>query len=217
MNRIVAVTTQTVARFLAYCAQHGAEHDSSFLPDAGFVPSPEQPSFLLDRAGTDIGAVSLLRREPYLSAGRGRFAIFHATEPDGDTYQQLLTAIRPHFGGLKSVYLFLPEERSRTASLLTQLGFQVERYSFVMEMADPPPGEGELPAGYEIVAIGSHDEDRIRQYVEVVNRSFAALAGHLDLTPDAMRTWFEEDTYLADGIRMLLGDGVPVGTVTISR
>lgn len=217
VDTIVPVTSETVARFVAYCERYGPEHDSSILPDAGFVPSPEQPSFLLARDGGDIGAVSLVRREPYMSAGRARFAIFHTLQPDLDAYQGLLHAIRPHLDGLKSVYLFLPEERSLAASLVGRLGFRIERYSFVLELTEPPRAEVRLPAGCEIVVVDRDDERRHGQYADLVNRNFAELAGHLVLTPDALRTWFGEETYLADGIRILLEDGVPVGTITISR
>lgn len=214
---IEPVTDATVDRFIAYCARYGAEHDSSYLPEPAFLVSPDQPSFLLVRNGDDVGAISLLRGEPFITAGRGRFAVLHTIAPDIADYRALLNAIRPHFGGLKSVYLFLPEERTQAASIVAQLGFRVERYSFVMELAEPLRTQVMLPAGFEIVRIGPQDDLRIEQYVELVNRGFAELAGHLNLTSDVMRTWFGEETYLADGIRILLQDGLPVGTITISR
>lgn len=212
-----SVDTQNAARFIAYCTRYGPEHDTSFLPDARFKPSRDRPSYLLQRAGVEVGAVSLLLTPAYRTAGRARFAIFHAIGGDLDSYELLFHAIQPHCEGLRSVYLFLPEGRSAAAAALAHLGFQVERYSFVLELPNPAPARVELPPGFKIVPVSANDPVRQGQYIALINRSFAGLTGHLDLTEDVMQTWYEEQIYLEDGIQMLLEGDRPIGTVSVSR
>ncbi len=93
MLRVEAVDTINRSRFIRYAAEHGSEHDDSYLPGPGFEPSPEHPAYLLLQDDVVIGAASLMRTPRYLQAGRSRFSIFHSTDPVGPN---LLAALCRH-------------------------------------------------------------------------------------------------------------------------
>src|SRR4030067_1313109 len=120
--RLVKVTEAGDSRLLSYCAEHGLEHDSSFLPGRDFALSPDYPAYLLLKKGTPVGAVVLMRSGRYVAAQRGRLSILHSVLGSQHAYSMLLEAIRLHFRDLGTVYMFLPETRRDTRLILTQLG-----------------------------------------------------------------------------------------------
>lgn len=200
-----------------YCSEYGPEHDASYLPGNGFSPSPEQPSYLLADDQSIVGAVSLLRSKRYLDSGRGRFAILHSTLGTASAYERLLGAIRPHFKGLQHVYLFMPREKRDTAAILSELGFEVERYSFVLLNRSPKAQVLDLPAGFSLRELDPKDLNAVQAFAASVNESFSELAGHVDLPPDVVRTWFDDPTYVEGGILTLLHMDQTVGTICVTR
>ena len=164
MLRIEAVQPENQARFIRYAAEHGSEHDDSYLPGSGFEPSAEHPAYLLLREDGVIGAASLMRTPRYLEAGRSRFSIFHSTDPSAQAYSLLFGAIRRHFDGLRSVYLFLPESRAAAADAVRRLGFSVERYSYIMALRDLNPESLTVPEGYALHPIRPTDEHLFRGF-----------------------------------------------------
>ena len=217
MLRIEAVHTDNQARFIRYAAEHGSEHDDSYLPGPGFEPSPEHPGYLLLRDDVVIGAASLMRTPRYLQAGRSRFSIFHSTDPSVQTYSLLFAAIRQHFDGLHSVYLFLPDSRVAATEAVRQLGFSVERYSYVMVRSEVNSEGLTVPEGYALRPVRPVDERCFRQFADAINANFENLAGHLPMPADGLRDWFTDETYLEDGIALLLHGDTPVGTVCVMR
>lgn len=214
---VLSVSHRNTRDLIRYCAQHGSEHDDSYLPGKDYSPSPEQPSYLLVSDRSVVGAVSLLRTPRYAEAGKGRFSILHSTLETAESYSNLLEAIRPHFYQLQTVYLFIPESKTRTAEILIELGFQVERYSFVLINQNPVWAKIEFPAGLTLEALEPTDRERIRQFAECVNDSFSELAGHTDLPVDDVRGWFDDHLYLERGICLLMQGRIPVGTICITR
>jgi mycothiol synthase len=217
MLTVQAVRQGNLARFLRYASEHGSEHDDSYLPGPGFALSTEHPSYLLLRDDIVIGAASLLRTPRYLEAGRGRFSIFHSTEPSAQTYSLLFDAIRRHFDGLQSVYLFLPESRRAAADAIRQIGFSVERYSYVMLLSQAKPEGLVVPEGYMLRPLRPGDQRLFRQFAHAINANFDGLAGHLPMNPEGIREWFSEETYLEDGITAMLHGDSTVGTVCVMR
>lgn len=217
MLSVESVDTDNVARFIRYATDHGSEHDDSYLPGPGFMPSPGFPSYILLQDDAVIGAASLMRTPRYVEAGRSRFSIFHSIEPSPQTYSLLFNAIRRHFDGLRSVYLFIPEARRASAQAVRQLGFAVERYSFVMVLKEPKPAGLVVPEGLTLRPIRPEDRSSVQLFADAVNASFDGLAGHLPMPPDGLRDWFSEEAYLEDGIALLLHRDRPVGTVCVMR
>jgi len=215
MLRIEAVHMDNRAQFIRYAADHGSEHDDSYLPGSGFDPSPEHPAYLLLHGDVVVGAASLMRTPRYLQAGRSRFSIFHSTDPSVQAYTLLFGAIRRHFDGLRSVNLFLPESRVGAADAVRRLGFSVERYSYIMVLRDVNPGGLTVPEGYALHPIRPMDEHLFREFARETNANFGGLAGHLPMPDDELRQWFTDETYLEDGIVLLLHGDTPVGTVCV--
>jgi mycothiol synthase len=217
MLRIEQVRKSNAAVLIRYCARHGPEHDDSFLPGRDFALSKEYPAYVLVKGKTASGAVILMRTKRYQNAGKGRFSVFHAMIGDRKAYRLLLTAIRPHFRGLRSVYLFLPGEKRKVRSIFEEMGFAVERFSCVLETRKRKTDDVQFPDGYLVRHLKKSDWEDVRRLAELVNRSFRGSAGHIDSTAKEVRAWFSEETHLDDGICLLIKAGVPVGTVRIAR
>ena len=215
--RLQRVDTSSFPHLVAYSGEHGPEHDDSFLPGRDFAFSPEQPAFLLWNEQVVVGAVSLMRTRRFLRAQRGRFSIFHTVLGTQDAYIRLLDAIRPHFHDLNSVYLFIPQARWETAAILLELGFHIERYAYVLESREPPAVGARFPEGYAVQPLTASDETGIRQFTDCLNESFRGLAGHIDSSPEDIRAWFDDESYIEGGISLLRHGERPVGTLCVSR
>ena len=215
MLTVEPVRRDNLRQFIQYAAAYGAEHDESYVPRAGFEPSREHPGYVLLQDGAIVGAVSLMRTPRYVQARRGRFSFFHCIDPSGESYSLLFHAIRGHFAGLDRVYLFLPEARMAAAEAVLQLGFTVERYAHVMKIDNLSPVGVVVPEGLTLQPIRPSDRRAARRFADAVNASFAELAGHVPMHADLVRNWAEEETYLEDGIAILLEGSRAVGTVGV--
>jgi mycothiol synthase len=215
--RLERITEAVDSRLVRYCARHGGEHDASYLPGRDFTLSAEYPAYLLWQDEAAVGAVVLMRTERYLSLLRGRFSIFHSVLGTREAYAALLGAIRPHFAGLRRVYLFIPEQKRDTAAILAQLDFRVERYSFVLENRGARVAEVRFPDGYTVHPLDPSDRAGLSQFAGCLNETFTELAGHTDSSADDIRAWFDDEGYLEGGICLLMRDGEPVGTICVMR
>jgi len=215
--RIERVSEANESLLLRYCAEHGAEHDASFLPGRDFALSPDHPAYLLLKDRTAVGAVILMRSSRYLSTRRGRFSILHSTLDTHDAYSMLLGAIRRHFHDLRTVYMFIPEDNQNTATILSKLGFHIERFSFVLRTSGPMPAEVEFPDGYMVHHLGPSDSVGISQFAQCLNQAFSELAGHTDSSANDIRAWFDHQDYIEGGICLLRRNGEPAGTVCVMR
>ena len=218
MDMTIEKVTQTNELLLnRYAIARGAEHDDSFLPGRDFGLTPDHPAYLLMDDQGVAGAAVLIRTKRYVEAGKGRLAILHSVLNTPEAYAMLLDALRPHFYGLGRVYLFLPQEKTATAAILAGLGFQIERYSFVLQREDGEVAEPAFPEGYAVRHLTRGDSQGIADFADCVNLAFRELAGHTESAPEDIRAWFDEAFYLDGGICLLTHNGEPVGTVCIGR
>ena len=216
MLKVEPVRRDNLAQFIRYVAVHGAEHDESYLPGAGFVPSGEHPAYVLWQDGEVVGAVALMRTPRYRKARRGRFSLFHCIDREPQGYSLLFDAILRHFDGLRSVYLFLPEARTAAAEAALRLGFAIERYSYVMRLDKPSPAGLAVPEGLTLLSIRPSDRQSARQFADAINASFGELAGHIPMQANNVRAWEGEETYLEGGVALLLEGTRAIGTVAIT-
>lgn len=217
MLRVEPVRRDNLAQFIRYVAVHGADHDESYLPGAGFVPSGEHPAYVLLQDGEVAGAVALMRTPRYRKARRGRFSLFHCIDRAPQGYSMLLDAIQRHFDGLRSVYLFLPEARTAAAEAVLRLGFAVERYSYLMRLDKSSPAGLIVPKGLTLQSIRPSDRRSARLFADAINASFGELAGHIPMQANNVREWEGEDTYLEGGVALLLEGRHAIGTVAVTR
>jgi mycothiol synthase len=213
---ITDVTHTNESLLIAYTRDHGREHDDSYLPGRDFALSPQYPSCLLLEDGEVVGAACLMRNRRYLSVRKGRFAIFHSTKKDQEAYSLLLEAFQPHLKGLDSVHLFLPTQLTETRTILEELGFRIERFSFVLERPSDGIEEVEFPPGYMVTPLESSNEEGIRHFSEILNQAFQDLAGHTPSLPRDIQVWFDYEGYLPGGICLLKKGAEPVGTVCVT-
>ena len=214
---IIQVKQENQERLFKYSSKYGPEHDSSFLPGRDFSVTHEHPSYLLVDAGQTIGAVSLMRTPRFLGAGKGRFSILHSNRGRESDYARLLGAIRPHFQGLREVFLFLPEHQDQTAKILAGLGFQVERFSFVLQRSGPALPEPVFPEGVYVQPLSSGDRDGIRRFSACLNQEFKGLAGHTPSSPEDIASWFADQSYLENGLCLLIKGGEAIGTIAMMK
>jgi mycothiol synthase len=214
---IERVTEQNQEQLTDYAARYGMEHDSSYLPGRDFEFSEQYPSYLLLQDARVVGAVCLMRTPRYLSVDRARFAVLHSLLDAEEAYSRLLDAVQPHLQDLKSVFLFIPQEKEGTAAILEGLGFQIERYSYVLQRDDLEPGEVSFPESYAVKAVEPGDRVGLEQFVGCLNEEFRELAGHTPNRVEELATWFEDETYLEGGLCLLKRDQEPVGTIAVMR
>lgn len=212
-DNIIRVTEENQPLLVKYCARYGAEHDASYMPGRDFGLSAEHPAYLLIEGDQVTGAVSLMRTKGFLSVGKGRFSIFHARTGDAGDYAKLLEAICPHLEDLKSVYLFIPEDNVKMAGILEELGFEVERYSFVLERGGPTLPDPVFPEGISIHPLSPDDLEGIRQFANCINEEFKDLAGHAPSTAEFIQTFFKDQGYITGGLCLLKKGGEPIGTI----
>ena len=214
---IIRVDKDNQGQLYDYCSKYAIEHDSSYVPGRDFDLSEEHPSYLLMENDQVVGAVSLMRTKRFLSVGKGRFSIFHANNGDQAVYKKLLEAIRPHMDDLQNVFMFIPEKNEVSAGILNELGFEIERYSFILERSEPALSEPVFPEEFTIHPLDPIDKEGIRQFANCLNEEFKDLAGHTPSTAEDIQTWFEDQSHIEGGMCLLKKEQDPVGTISMMR
>ncbi|MDD5745293.1 MAG: GNAT family N-acetyltransferase [Mesotoga sp.] len=206
---IERVTEGNMKDFLSYCQKYGGEHDDSYLPGDDFAIDEDHPSYLLyDEDRRVCGASSLMLEERYRRARKGRFMIFHSTQSGLDGYRGLLEAILAEATeAVRSVYLFVPPG-PEIQRVLERLGFEIERYSFVMQrkMTD-----FEIPVQEGISFVAFNEREHRELYCRIVNSAFKKIAGHIDIRPEWVSAMIEKYNIPAEGIQLLYFEGTPAG------
>jgi len=197
----------------AYCARYGGEHDGSFQPGRDFGISYEHPSYLLTEGSRVTGAVSLMRTERFLRGGKARFSILHSRTGDTRSYSLLMDAIRPHIEDLESVFLFIPEDKVKMAVILEDLGFEVERYSFILERSGPTLTDPVFPDEIYVSSLAPDDQEGMRQFADCINDEFKDLAGHTPSSAEFIQTFFDDVGYIPGGLCLLKKGPEPIGTI----
>lgn len=215
--KILPLTAEYLPEFLAYCKQHGPEHDASFLPEEGFSPDSTNPTYIMvDSANQLKGAVSLMLDTAFRAARKGRFRIFHTLTMSSADYQALLEAVKPHLEGIDNIYLFIPEiKRSTTGQIFEELGFKIERYSWVLSRPVAGVPEPAFPAGFTVQPLKPGVDDQA--WCDIINEAFAHLQGHLHATPEKLHQLLAEKESLPGGLMLLWHGEKPVGTVRVLR
>ena len=214
---IIPVTKENVADYIHYCRSHGAQHDESYLPDERFVPSEDFPAYLLMAGDDAVGAVGLMRTEPYRSKGKARLTILHSIDASTEAYGLLLAAIRPHTEDLHSVYGFLPEAKADVRQCWEDLDFAIERYAYLLAYRSQETPEYDTPEGFSLVGLSPDDETGVRELCDLWNRNYGHRPGFVGASPDRVLTWFEEETNIPGGALLLRQGIIPAGTSYVSQ
>jgi len=214
-ENIIRVDKDNQEQLYDYCTKYAVEHDSSYVPGRDFEISEEHPAYLLVDEGQAIGVVSLMRTKRFLSVDKGRFSIFHAKKGGLSAYEKLLEAIRPHMNDLQNVFMFIPEKNEVSAGVLCKLGFEIERYSFILERSEPALATPAFPEGIFVHPLDPSDLEGISQFAACLNEEFKDLAGHTPSTAEDIQTWFEDQSYMEGGFCLLKKGQEAIGTIAL--
>ena len=173
-----------------------------------FVADEDHPSvILLDRNDEVIGAASLILEGRYRSLRKGRFMILHSKSSMTDAYRSLLTPLLSKISGIDEVYLFVSLGKP-VESILKEIGFKVERYSFVLKRRLI---SSSLETPEEIDFTTFDLEKHGETFCKIINSAFAKLAGHFHIDPDWLRSNLSISTVPDSGIQLLYKENEPVG------
>ena len=212
----IQVTVSRISDFIDFCKAYRSAVDDSFLYDedlAGFIPGPDNPSFLIqDRKGSIVAAASLMTHGLFRRARRARFRIFHSVVPIKEYYGALHRAILKDLIGFDSVYLFLNTFSKEIAEIFRTLGYTIEGYSFLLVRREQETPKWQVPAEYSLRSLkpGRDEED----WCFVRNSSFASLRGSsTEITPEDIKKRMDKPGHLDEGMLMLYRGDSPVGVV----
>lgn len=206
------VTTQNVARFREYYLGHAAEHDTSDLPEGKFSPGPDNPSWLLLEDGVVIGAASVMRMG-FEQIKRARFRILHCTEPNEEWYRMLVEVVRQALPSDHTAFAFIPEHQTLTRQVWESLGFQVERYAWIMERDTQDVTPANFPDGYVIETITKADAE---VYAEILNKSFVKELGRFEKTKEDILRRLTDHEHPVQ-LHLLKHQGTAVGVLATSE
>lgn len=214
------LSSDMLPAFINYCYQHGSEHDDSYtntddLNDALFKPDADNPTYvILDEDGRITGAASLMLKG-YRDQKKGRFRILHSLHANAEAYGSMLDAVEETVTGIDDLYLFLPEEARVVSGILQELGFTLQRYSWVLERKGKAPASFGFPAGMRLSPVSWGQDEAT--WCQTINTAFATHAGHIDSTPGLIADYREYPGYLEGGMMLLWDGSTPAGLVRVTR
>lgn len=214
--RILSLSPERMEDFKTYCRKHRQEVDDSFLYEedlADFQIHEEHPTYIAVNEEEElIGAASIIADAYQRKGQQARFRILHNETGDTDVYNRLLAEIVKHGEGLAKMFIFVPSVNPGLMEIVSQLGFQVERYSFLLVNEPLTPMPYNLPEGYSFRAFRPGEDEEA--WCVVRNAGFAQLKGsQTPITPDMVAKYPGESDYLNGGMQFLVHEDRPVGIV----
>lgn len=214
--KAVALTSERIGEFIAYCKKHRKEVDDSFLYDRDleeFIPNEENPTYVItNRNGEIIAAASLIINDYFRRGGKARFRIFHSEIQELAYYQQLMHALIPHLDDLEKAFIFVPLTEKRVMEIVESLNFTVDRYAFLLVRDDLEVQDIILPEGYIIKSFRPGKDEGI--WCEVRNAGFAKLKGsETPIVPEMVEKMVDSEEYIEGGMMILYDHDKPVGIV----
>jgi mycothiol synthase len=217
--KILELSNARIAEFADYCRRHRQDVDESFIYDEDleeFQVDKDNPTYIVtDIDGRITAAASLIADEYNRRGKKGRFRIFHSEIDDAVIYGNLLESILKHADGLEKVNIFVPLHNKGLVDNIARLGFEIERYVFLMarELNDVP--HYRLPMDYSIRPLDiDHDAEN---WCLVRNTAFASVKGNeTPITPQMVKDMTLSKDYIEGGCMMLYHKDSAVGCVRCS-
>lgn len=213
--KIEALQSSRVEEFIAFCKKHKSKVDDSFLCEdelQSFQPNEENPTIVvLNERNKIIAAASLIIDEYNRRGKRARFRIFFSEITSVDVYRLLLESLQKYTAGLEKIFIFIPLKNKALMSLLENVQFELERYTYVLVREAMSVPSFSLPDGYTMRPFQNGDEEA---WVTVRNAAFAKLKGNeIPGTADMVTKMTHRKDYLKDGMILLFHNDQPVGVV----
>lgn len=217
--RAERLTERTREEFLEYCRIHRYEVDDSFLYEdqlKTFKVDDENPTYLLMDEDMVAGAVSLYRSEYFLKGNRARFRIFHSTIRTLEAYKLLWEKIKVHAEDLDKVFTFIDEKNTAVRKIMEELGFDIERISYLLERQAQDIPQVDIQPGYRVEDLVFDRDEEI--WCEVRNAAFSQLAGaETPITVGQVKEMKDHEGHLAGGMKILSCNGVPAGILNVEK
>ncbi|MBI0580845.1 GNAT family N-acetyltransferase [Neobacillus cucumis] len=214
--KVEALNIEKISDFIEYCRKHRNEVDGSYLFDENlneFELNKENPTYIVaNKKGQAIAAASLMIDDYHQRGRTARFRIFHSKKRNSKCFHLLLQSILNHTKNLDKIFLFIPLNNKSLSKSVEQLGFSVERYSFLMVRENLDIPKFIFPNDYTIKSFrpGKDEEN----WCEVRNAGFSNLKGsEAPITPDNVKKMVSSGDYLEGGMKILFHKEKPVGVV----
>lgn len=218
--RLVALSSDLVESFCAFCRKHRTMLDESYLSEEdlkSFAPGPECPTVLgIGPDGAVVAAASILLDEYHMRGKRSRFRILYSETESVDDYRRMLDAVRPDPGTVQHWFVFVKEGCGTHQPLLEASGFRMERTSHVLVRDALPVMPSVLPSDVRIrpFVFGQDEAD----YVRIRNAAFAHLLGsQTPLTVEDIAKYTHDGETLPGGTFLLEAEGRAIGVVRTAR
>lgn len=209
------LTIEKLDSFKQFCNKHKAEIDDSFLyPEdlESFCPSDENPTYIMIENGDIVATASLILDDYNKRGKKARFRIFYSELNDRKIYATLLSCVLKHTNGLDSIFLFIPLTNPILSSLIADIGFYIERYSFQLVKDITGPKEYNVPDGYEIRPFKLEADAEV--WCQIRNTGFANLKGsETPITVEMVKNMLTSPDYIENGLMILYHKKKPVGIV----
>jgi len=208
-----------VNEFKEYCKAHRKEHDESFLYDEDldeFKIGNENPTCLLYGDKGVEGVCSIIQDEYHLKGKRARVRIFHCSSNRTDDYRLLFDNINSLNEKVEKIIMFVPIRNTISRNIIEEMGFVIERFSYIMERTGMEPLDYSFPDGYELTDyIAGRDEE---DYMHVRNIAFSTLRGsEVPLTKEQVISSMKPEKILKGGAKILRYYGSPVGIIRVEH
>ena len=216
--RIVNLVPNNLQEFINYCKKYKQEHDESFLSDMeldSFNINDNPTVLLMDENNNITGAASLMLTKPFKENHKARFRILHSTEASIEAYKPMLEALLKDVNNIDYVYVFLPETKGYVGTIFKELGFTIERYSWVLKISNDEIKHSAFPSGFRVDPFVEGRDETI--WCNIVNESFKNIAGHIDITADMINTNKDSEEYIENGMLVLWNEDKAVGLIQVSK
>jgi mycothiol synthase len=212
--RIEKVTLDKKYDFVNFCKKHRNTVDDSYLSNQElelFCPDYEHAYMIRDEQNGVIGAASLLMHDEYKKANKARFRILFSESSDPMVFQLLFTNILSHINLGDYIYIFTNESMLEHRKSLQRIGFDIERYVYVLERENLEILSSKFPNDYSLKTFIPGKDELV--FCQVRNEGFKQLIGYTPITAVSVSQMIECDDYLDDGILFLYHKNKPVGVV----
>jgi len=182
----------------------------------GFLPGPDNPTFLMMEKRRIIAAASLMKDGLYARSRKGRFRIFYSEVEDFRIFEALHWAIIGEITGLDSVYLYINTLQKEFVRIFTRLGYLLEGYSFFLVRQDQHAPLGVVPRGFQIRPFQSERDET--DWCLVRNTAFSQLRGSSHpINPEDLTKRISKTDQITGGMIMLYQEEKPVGIVLCEK
>ena len=218
-GRIIELNDGNVKSFREFCRKYRGRVDDSFLYDEdlnNFEPNTDNPTFLYLEGGQVVAAASLIIDDYNRRGNRARFRILYSEKDSRGIYDGIFHRILIHAQDLEKVYIFVPTFNEVLMGRMERLGFQRERYTYLMIREDNPVRAEDLPEGFALKAFDA--ERDLQEWCNVRNIAFATVKGNeTPITPEMVRSFTDRNDYLSGGMIMLTHEGRAIGIARGTR